>query len=181
MNVMGKTVDSVTFGVIRTKLASLVERHLRRAAHFTASVGGPLPPAFAAVTLEPDEQLIGVWRAPGLPAAKGILLTTLGVRGYSDRKLTFVPYGEISDLRMPIPDDPEDAKMHELMLYTRAEQCIFFPLFDTERDHEEAGCLFQFLSSLVAISAQAAFMRQWEQSVKSRTSEPTVGRPRPSS
>ena len=156
------TLKSLALGMIKTRLPVLVDRYLRPAAHFTAADSGAPPHALAAVELKPDEAIIGWWRAPRLSKDMAIQLTTLGVRGHSDGKLTFVPYTEISELRVPDPNDPGDARMHELMLYTRAEECVFFPLYDSQRDHRAAAVLFKFLSSVVAVHAQAVFMGQWD-------------------
>ena len=86
-----------------------------------------------------------------------MLISSLGVWGVSDRKMTFVPYSEISDLKIPDPDEPSDARMHEIMFYTRDEECIFFALLDRERNHREAAVFFQFVSSIIALHASAIF------------------------
>lgn len=104
-----------------------------------------------------DEHTFGVWRAPGLRKDKGIIISSLGVWGRFDGEMICVPYTEISDLRIPDPDDPSDAMRHEIMFFTRDAKCIFFPLFDDERDHREAAILFKFISAVVTIHASAIF------------------------
>lgn len=144
--------------MVTKDLPSLVERYLSQASYFAPTGTAPLPWVATKLNFQPEEHLFGVWRAPGLRDHKVIIISSLGVWGWFDIEMVFVPYAEISDLRIPDPDDPSDAERNEIMLFTREAKCIFFPLFDSERDHREAAILFQCLSSVVSLHARADFI-----------------------
>ena len=147
--------------MLATKLPPLVERYLTNAAPFKPASAVPVPYDFTKLNLQASEQVIGIWRAAGIAEYRSILISNLGVWGYFDGTMTFVPYPEISDLRMPDPNDATDRRMHELMLYTRDGRCIFFPLLNAERNYQEAAILFRFLSSIVSLHMAATFRGTW--------------------